>query len=109
MAFFLSVARTIGSIHRYKIKQKWSRRDDEFHDLLMSKSPVVGQVCRISHFLARYNSRYVTEKSSNDKKTIVWIIFDQICFELATFEEFATAVDRSIDSSDALPLFACKW
>jgi len=56
------------SIHRYKIKQKWSRRDDKFHDLLMSKSPVVGQVCRISHFLARYNSRYVTEKTSNDKK-----------------------------------------
>ena len=31
------------------------------------------QVCWVSNFLARYNTRYVTEKSSTDTKSIAWI------------------------------------
>ena len=33
------------------------------------------QVCCVLHFLARYNPRYVTEKSSIDAKSNAWIRF----------------------------------
>jgi len=47
-------------------------------------------VCKfVEQFLARCNSRYVTEKSLTDAKSIAWIRF---CLDLGIFEEFAAAV-----------------
>ena len=52
------------------------------------------QVCRVSHFLARNDPRYVTEKSSTARCKIHRM--DKICLELGTFEEFATAVLQTV-------------
>lgn len=63
----------------WRIKEKWSR-DEEFHVRVMvnlshreSCFTVCLQLCWVSHFLARYNPRYVTEQSSTDLKSIAWI------------------------------------
>ena len=78
---------------------KWSR-DGKFHHPVMLESLPLGkylciflQVCWVSHSLARYNPRYVTEKSLTDAKSIAWMRF---ALNLLLLKEFATAVLQTV-------------
>ena len=82
MAFLFSGCSTHLWFHLRTLK-KWSC-DDKFHDRLpdcvMNETLPLGKLLHSRsllnwNFLARYNQRHVTEKSSTEAKSIAWIRF----------------------------------
>ena len=82
MAFLFSGCSTHLWFHLQTLK-KWSC-DDKFHDRLpdcvMNETLPLGKLLHSRsllnwNFLARYNQRHVTEKSSTEAKSIAWIRF----------------------------------